>query len=65
MATKDPPFGMVLDRKSLGTHMPRKETVHEREVVHVVPEHKDCTYTVEFERDEYGRIKSPIIIRPQ
>jgi hypothetical protein len=62
MPFKEPPFGMMLDRKSLGTHMPKKEVVHEREVVNVVPE--KCAYTVEFERDEYGRIKSPIRIKP-
>jgi hypothetical protein len=63
MPDKHLPFGFKVDR-DLSTHMPRKEIVREleREVVNVVP--KKCAYTVTFERDEYGRIKSPITIKP-
>jgi hypothetical protein len=63
MPRKELPFGYEVEHRDLGSHMPRKEVVREREVIHNMKER--CAYTVEFTRDEYGRIKSPITIRPK
>ena len=66
MPTKDPPFGSRKIYESLSEHMPRKLSEYKESsapVVNVVP-HKG-PWEVTFERDEYGRIKSPITIKPK
>jgi hypothetical protein len=63
MPAKEMPFGYKVESRNLAGHMPRKEIVREHlpaPVVNVVK----CAYEVTFERDEHGRIKSPIRIKP-
>jgi hypothetical protein len=63
MPEKESPFGWELVKKDLKVHMPQKEREVRIEKVERVNNH--CTYEVTFERDEHGRIKSPITITPK
>ena len=66
MPRKELPFGYTVEGRDLGSHMPRKVIEYKEApapVVNVVP-HKS-SWEVIFDRDEYGRIKSPITIKPK